>query len=247
MLALRPDAGEAARRQRLEREEGMRHLAQDARRSEGRPHGIWRCVEHELQLDAHVPSLRHTLRVWKAEDSMMVPDARRRMTSRSSRPRWARLASCRERGIRAGRVSGQVRLGCGGCRGRGPGCRRDHLGRPARRDGRPRRFGRRCARACRATSATGPWQQQELAGGRFRVAIIAAGVTRADGSLRFAVEDLLAAGAIIEAIADRGIDHQSPEAAAAASAYRGLSTATRHLINASVSARESRERESPSR
>ncbi len=91
-------------------------------------------------------------------------------------------------------------------------------------------------------SEFGDWAlaQQELAGGRFRIAIVAAGVTRDDGSLRFAVEDLLAAGAIIEAIADRGIDHQSPEAAAAASAYRGLSSATRHLISASVSARESR-------
>jgi 2-phosphosulfolactate phosphatase len=89
----------------------------------------------------------------------------------------------------------------------------------------------------------GDWAlaQQELAGGRFRIAVVAAGAARADGSLRFAVEDLLAAGAIIEAIADRGIDHQSPEAAAAASAFRGLSTATRHLISASVSARESRE------
>jgi len=88
----------------------------------------------------------------------------------------------------------------------------------------------------------GDWAlAQQAAGGRFRVAIVAAGVARADGSLRFAVEDLLAAGAIIEAIAARGIDHQSPEAAAAASAYRGLSTATRHLISASVSARESRE------
>ncbi|MEO5920846.1 MAG: hypothetical protein ABIQ01_06855 [Pseudolysinimonas sp.] len=92
----------------------------------------------------------------------------------------------------------------------------------------------------------GDWAlaQQELAAGRFRIAIVAAGVTRDDGSLRFAVEDLLAAGAIIEAIADRGIDHQSPEAAAAAAAYRGLRTATRHLIAASVSARERRERES---
>ena len=92
-------------------------------------------------------------------------------------------------------------------------------------------------------SELGDWAlaQQELAGGRFRVAVVAGGIVRADGSLRFAVEDLLAAGAIIEAIADRGIDHQSPEAAAAASAYRGLSTATRHLISASVTARESRE------
>jgi 2-phosphosulfolactate phosphatase len=86
----------------------------------------------------------------------------------------------------------------------------------------------------------GAWAlaQQGAAGGRFRVAVVAAGMARADGSLRFAVEDLLAAGAIIEGRADAGIDHQSPEAAAAASAYRGLSTATRHLISASVTARE---------
>jgi hypothetical protein len=88
----------------------------------------------------------------------------------------------------------------------------------------------------------GAWAlaRQEELGGRFRVAVVAAGAPRPDGSLRFAVEDLLAAGAVIEAIAEVGIDHQSPEAAAAASAYRGLRTATRHLISASVSARESR-------
>ena len=82
--------------------------------------------------------------------------------------------------------------------------------------------------------------RQEELGGRFTVAVIATGAERADGGIRFAVEDLLAAGAIIEAIAARGIDHQSPEAAAAASAYRGLQRATRHLIAASVSARELR-------
>jgi hypothetical protein len=86
--------------------------------------------------------------------------------------------------------------------------------------------------------------EQERLGGRFRIAVVAAGVERADGSLRFAVEDLLAAGAIIEAIGVRGIDHQSPEAAAAASAYVGLRNATRHLVSASVSAREARARES---
>jgi 2-phosphosulfolactate phosphatase len=81
--------------------------------------------------------------------------------------------------------------------------------------------------------------RQEELGGRFRIAVVAAGATRADGSLRFAVEDLLAAGAVIDAIAELGIDHQSPEAAAAAAAYTGLRNATRHLINASVSSRES--------
>lgn len=86
--------------------------------------------------------------------------------------------------------------------------------------------------------------EQEALGGRFRIAVVAAGAERADGSLRFAVEDLLAAGAIIDAIAGVGIDHQSPEAAAAASAHRGLARATRHLISASVSSREIRQRES---
>ena len=88
----------------------------------------------------------------------------------------------------------------------------------------------------------GAWvlAEQERLGGRFRIAVVAAGAERADGSLRFAVEDLLAAGAIIDAIAEVGIDHQSPEAAAAAAAYTGLRNATRHLISASVSAREIR-------
>lgn len=80
--------------------------------------------------------------------------------------------------------------------------------------------------------------RQEELGGRFRIAVVAAGATQPDGSLRFAVEDLLAAGAVIDAIAELGIDHQSPEAAVAAAAYTGLRNATRHLVNASVSARE---------
>lgn len=88
----------------------------------------------------------------------------------------------------------------------------------------------------------GAWalREQEALGGRFRIAVVAAGAIRDDGSLRFAVEDLLAAGAVIDAIAEVGIDHQSPEAAAAAAAYTGLRNATRHLISASESARESR-------
>lgn len=82
--------------------------------------------------------------------------------------------------------------------------------------------------------------RQEDLGGRFRIAVVAAGATQPDGTLRFAVEDLLGAGAVIDAIAEVGIDHQSPEAAAAAAAYTGLRNATRHLVNASVSARELR-------
>jgi 2-phosphosulfolactate phosphatase len=83
-------------------------------------------------------------------------------------------------------------------------------------------------------------RQAEL-GGRCVVAVVAAGAVRADGSLRFAVEDLLAAGAIIDAIGSAGIDHQSPEAAAAASAFAGLKNATHHVISASASSRERRE------
>ena len=94
--------------------------------------------------------------------------------------------------------------------------------------------------ALRFADAVGQWslRRQEALGGRFVVAVVAAGARQADGSLRFAVEDLLAAGAVIDAIAEVGIDHQSPEAAAAASAFTGLRNATRHLVTASVSARE---------
>jgi hypothetical protein len=83
-------------------------------------------------------------------------------------------------------------------------------------------------------------RQTEL-GGRCVVAVVAAGAERRDGTLRFTVEDLLAAGAVIDALAAIGIDHQSPEAAAAAAAYTGLKHATRHLISASASSRELRE------
>lgn len=84
-------------------------------------------------------------------------------------------------------------------------------------------------------------RRQAEIGDRCVIAVVAAGAPRADGTLRFAVEDLLAAGAVIEALADVGIDHQSPEAAAAAAAYSGLKNATGHLISASASSREQRE------
>ena len=61
MLPLRPDPRQAARRQGFEREERMRDLAEHARRAQRRPHGIRWCIEHELQLDAHVPSLRQCI------------------------------------------------------------------------------------------------------------------------------------------------------------------------------------------
>ncbi len=52
----------------------------------------------------------------------------------------------------------------------------------------------------------------------------------------FAVEDLLAAGAVVDALTEVGIDHTSPEAAAACAAYTGLRRAVRHLVSASEAA-----------
>ena len=76
-------------------------------------------------------------------------------------------------------------------------------------------------------------RQVEL-GDRATVAVVAAGGP--DG--RFAVEDLLAAGAIIDAIADVGIDYISPEAAAAVGAYVGLRNAVGHVLSACVAGQE---------
>lgn len=67
---------------------------------------------------------------------------------------------------------------------------------------------------------------------RTSIAVIACGGVDADGT-RFAVEDLLGAGAVIDALAVRGIDHTSPEAAVACEAFRGLRPAVRHLLTAS--------------
>lgn len=96
----------------------------------------------------------------------------------------------------------------------------------------------------RNAAAVARWalQQQGDKGDRFVVAVVGAGEEREDGTLRFALEDLLGAGAIIDALADVGIDYCSPEAAAAASAFTGLRNATGHLIGASASGRELAER-----
>lgn len=68
---------------------------------------------------------------------------------------------------------------------------------------------------------------------RTSVAVVAAGAPR-DGGLRFAVEDLLAAGALVDALEARGIDAMSPEAAAADAAYRVLASAVRSLLRSVV-------------
>lgn len=95
------------------------------------------------------------------------------------------------------------------------------------------------AGSLRNCSAVARWalERQAGKGDRFTVAVVAAGETRGDGSTRFALEDLLGAGAIIDALAGLGIDYCSPEAAAAAAAFTGLRNATGHLIGASTSGR----------
>lgn len=99
----------------------------------------------------------------------------------------------------------------------------------------------------RASVARWALARQDAKGDRFTIAVIAAGESRATASdentapdatsLRFAVEDLLAAGAVIDALAGLGIDHCSPEAAAAAASYTGLRHAVKHLIAASATSR----------
>lgn len=94
-----------------------------------------------------------------------------------------------------------------------------------------------CLRNATAT-AEAVLREQARRGERTSIAILAAG-EKVDGSgLRFAVEDLLGAGAIVDALGARGIDHTSPEAAAAAESFRGLRGAARHLLTASGSGQE---------
>jgi 2-phosphosulfolactate phosphatase len=89
-------------------------------------------------------------------------------------------------------------------------------------------------------SAVARWvlDHQRQLGQRAKVAIVASGERRADDTLRPAVEDQLAAGAVVGALAHLGIDASSPEAAVAAAGFEALRRAAGHLLTASVSARE---------
>jgi len=89
-------------------------------------------------------------------------------------------------------------------------------------------------------SAVARWilDEQVRLGRRAMVSIVAAGAQTESGSTRFAVEDQLGAGAIIDALAALGIDYTSPEAAAACAAFLGLRGAVAHLLTASASGQE---------
>ncbi|MGU3357725.1 2-phosphosulfolactate phosphatase [Microbacterium sp. M4A5_1d] len=87
--------------------------------------------------------------------------------------------------------------------------------------------------------------EQQRRGARTSIAVIAAGELagpEGETELRFAVEDLLGAGAVVDALSRLGIDHTSPEAAVACESFRGLGGAVRHLLTASGSAQELLER-----
>lgn len=73
---------------------------------------------------------------------------------------------------------------------------------------------------------------------RQRVAVVAAGERRSDDTVRFAMEDLLAAGAFVTACSTVGLDHSSPEAAAAGAAHEVLRPGLRHLLIASVTGQQ---------
>ncbi|SDS14339.1 hypothetical protein [Microterricola viridarii] len=93
-------------------------------------------------------------------------------------------------------------------------------------------------------SATARWitDLQHRLGRRAMIAILAAGEPESGQGLtagvRFAVEDQLAAGAVIDALATLGTDYCSPEAAASCAAFTGLRGAVAHLLTASASAQQ---------
>ena len=83
--------------------------------------------------------------------------------------------------------------------------------------------------------------EQQRRGGRTSIAVIAAGeLTGRDAAaaVRFAVEDQLGAGAIVDALGAVGIDHTSPDAAVAGESFRALRRAVKHLLTASGSGLE---------
>lgn len=81
--------------------------------------------------------------------------------------------------------------------------------------------------------------RQRARGERTSIAILAVGETEnpKQDATRFAVDDLLGAGAVIAALGDLGIDHASPEAAVAGEGFRALGGAVRHLLTASGAGR----------
>lgn len=96
-----------------------------------------------------------------------------------------------------------------------------------------------------SATANAALAEQVRRGARTSIAVIAAGeLTSHDpgAPLRFSVEDQFGAGAVVDALGALGVDHTSPEAAAACESFRGLRGAVRHLLTASGSGQELLER-----
>jgi hypothetical protein len=87
----------------------------------------------------------------------------------------------------------------------------------------------------RTRAAVARWilEHQVTVGRRVSIAVVTA---TASGT--FASADVLAAGAVIDALTALGIDFTSPEAAVACAAFSGLSGAVGHLFTASVAGQE---------
>lgn len=79
---------------------------------------------------------------------------------------------------------------------------------------------------------------QHALGDRASIAIIAAGDTWPDRSLRPAAADELVAGAVVDALCELGIDFHSPACAVASAAYTALRRGARHLASAERSSRD---------
>lgn len=79
-----------------------------------------------------------------------------------------------------------------------------------------------------SATARAVYDEQVARGGRTAIALVLAGD---DGA--FAVEDYLAAGAIGDALSERGLDHSAPDLAVATEGFRALRRALKHLVSAS--------------
>lgn len=91
----------------------------------------------------------------------------------------------------------------------------------------------------RNRSAAAAWTASKLAEhSLLTVVAIAAGERWTDGSLRPAVEDLWGAGGFLAALADRGVGPLSPEARAAAAAYREVADELPGLLHDTAGGRE---------
>ncbi len=81
-------------------------------------------------------------------------------------------------------------------------------------------------------------------GDRTMVAVVAAGSSVSDPE-GFPVEDVLLAGAVVDALGAVGIDATSPEAAAAAAAFQGLRGAVGHMLTACAAGRSLAQQRGP--